>query len=420
MGQHLNTLHSSLSHSNSKAATAVMEASSDASVTLHVTLPQLRALLALTGARAVGDDELLALLVRAQVVATAHGGAGVAGVAGVAGGAGGACGKEDEKKDDFIEPLLLPDRLEVGDVPPERADVWDLYKRMEDSFWTVAEIDLSEDVKQWPALTPDERHYLSMVLAFFAQADGLVADNAGGNFMAQAAWREAKMCYGVQAFMEGIHNITYTEFIRALVKDPEERAHLFKAIETVPTIGAKGAWMRRYMNPDVASFAERLAAFVVAEGVFFSGSFCAIFWMRKRGKMPGLAFANELIARDEGMHAELGCLLYRKLTRRLPQHRVHAMFAAAVAVEQDFVRAALPVRLIGMNADAMAAYVEFVADFWLVALGYDKAYGTANPFEFMTLISLQGKSNMFERRIGEYSLSKGAPAEQTFRTDADF
>lgn len=274
---------------------------------------------------------------------------------------------------------------------------------------------MARDRPHWDAMSDGERHFVSMVLAFFAQADGLVGDNAGSNFLDEVGWREGKMNYAVQAFMETVHNLAYTQMIRELIRDPAERRRLFDAIATIPAIGRKGAWIRRYMSRALP-LADRIVAFVIAEGVFFSGAFCALFWLKKRGLMPGLTFANELISRDEGLHAQVGCEHYRHLRRKLAEEEIHAMFADAVGVETEFVRDALPVSLIGMNADSMSEYVRFVADFWLVALGYAKLFGAANPFEWMSLISLEGKTNFFEKRVSEYSLATGG----AFDTTADF
>lgn len=332
----------------------------------------------------------------------------------------------------FIEPLCAPDRLEVGDTPPERKPIMDMYKKQEASFWTMGEIDMARDLTDWETkLTANERFYISRVLAFFAQADGLVADNCGSNFGDEITWREFRLCYAFQAAIEGIHNITYTELIRTVVREPAERATLFKAITTIPTIGAKGTWMRKYMSRDLP-LAARLVAFVVAEGVFFSAAFCAIFWLRKRNLLAGLTFSNELISRDEGMHAETGCLAYSYIVRQLPPAYLHAIFRDAVAVEHEFVRDALPVALIGMNADLMCQYVDFVADYWLRRLGVPPLYGADNPFSWMDMISVDGKANFFERRVGEYAKANlhtsgggggaGAgsrPEDNMFRTDLE-
>lgn len=302
----------------------------------------------------------------------------------------------------FVEPLCRPDRLEVGDTPPEREAIMTMYKNAEASFWTADEIDLARDMRDLAKLTDGERHFITHVLAFFAQADGLVADNCGANFAEEITWREFRGVLGFQTMMEFIHNITYTELIRAYIRDAEERARLFDAMRHIPTIASKGAWMRKYMDRALP-LAVRLVAFVMAEGVFFSGSFCAIFWLKKRGLMPGLAFSNELISRDEGLHARTSVLAYSFIERKLPEACVHAMFRDAVAVEHEFVRDSLPVALLGMNADLMCTYIQFVADYWLTELGYTKLWNVTNPFEWMDLISMQGKTNFFEKRVGEYA-----------------
>lgn len=302
----------------------------------------------------------------------------------------------------FVEPLCMPDRLEVGDVPPERNEIVTLYKNSRASFWTEDEIDLAHDMRDYEALSADERHFVTCVLAFFAQADGLVADNCCSNFADEITWREFRGLFGFQTMIEHIHNITYTQLIHTYVKDSAARHRLFKAVAHIPSIAAKAAWMHKYMDRRLP-LAARLVAFVVAEGVFFSGSFCAIFWLKKRGKMPGLTFSNEVISRDEGLHARTSVLAYSFIVRKLPEAYVHAMFRDAVAVEHAFVRDALPVALLGMNADAMCQYICYTADVWLPMLGYAKVWNVANPFDWMDLISLQGKTNFFEKRVGEYA-----------------
>lgn len=320
----------------------------------------------------------------------------------------------------FVEPLCMPDRLEVGDVPPERNEIVTLYKNSRASFWTEDEIDLAHDMRDYEALTADERHFVTCVLAFFAQADGLVADNCCSNFADEITWREFRGLFGFQTMIEHIHNITYTQLIHTYVKDGAARHRLFKAVAHIPSIAAKAAWMHKYMDRRLP-LAARLVAFVVAEGVFFSGSFCAIFWLKKRGKMPGLTFSNEVISRDEGLHARTSVLAYSFITRKLPEAYVHAMFRDAVAVEHAFVRDALPVALLGMNADAMCQYICYTADVWLPMLGYAKVWNVANPFDWMDLISLQGKTNFFEKRVGEYAKATlvGSGGD-TFDTTVEF
>ena len=306
----------------------------------------------------------------------------------------------------FVEPLLRPDRLHFGAVSPERAPIEVVYHKCRDSFWTEAEVDLADDARAWHSgkLKPEEREFILRVLAFFSQSDGLVADNCKVNFATEIEWREFRHVFNNQAFMEDIHARTYSLLLNTFERNDARRQDLEEAIKTIPTIAAKAAWMQKYMNRDLP-LAARLVAFLVAEGVFFSGSFCAIYWLKKRNLLHGLTFSNEQISKDEALHCETTVLAYSYIQRRLPVEYVHALFADAVRVEQAFVTDALPVRLIGMNADLMCAYIQFVADFWLVALGYPKLFGTANPFDWMDLLSLNGRTNFFERRVPEYSLA---------------
>lgn len=298
-----------------------------------------------------------------------------------------------------------------------------MYKRAEASFWTAEEVDLCSDRKDWDALSSEERRFIGHVLAFFAASDGIVNENLAMNFASEVQLPEARFFYGFQMAIENIHSEMYSLLIDEYVRDPGEKARLFDAIRTIPCVRRKAEWAMRWMDGGRASFAERLVAFAVVEGVFFSGSFCAIFWMKKRGKMPGLCFSNELISRDEGMHCDFACMLYGMLERPLEAARVFEIVGDAVKCEKDFVTSALSVDLIGMNAGMMAQYIEFVADRLLGALGYGKMYDAANPFDFMDLISLQGKTNFFERRVGEYAkanvrtgpdAARGADAELRF------
>ena len=318
-----------------------------------------------------------------------------------------------------MEPLLAPNRDRFVLFPIQHPDVWDMYKRAEASFWTAQEIDLAHDVVDWEKLTADEKHFVSHVLAFFAASDGIVNENLCARFATEVQLPEARCFYGFQIAMENIHSETYSLLIDTYVRDPDERARLFRAIETVPCVKKKAEWALRWIA-ESARFAERLVAFAVVEGIFFSGSFCAIFWLKKRGLMPGLTFSNELIARDEGLHCEFACLLYAKLQEKLPDEVVHAIVRDAVAHEKEFLLEALPVDLIGMNAGTMAEYIEFVADRLLAALGAPKLYGTANPFDWMELISLQGKTNFFEKRVGEYQKAGVMGGANEFALDSEF
>lgn len=286
--------------------------------------------------------------------------------------------------------------------PLKYHDIWEKYKTAEHSFWTAEEIDLAQDLTDWnEKLNDDERHYIKNVLAFFAASDGIVNENLAENFLKEVQYAEAKSFYGFQIAMENVHSETYSLLIDTYIKDPKERDHLFNAIETVPSVKKKAEWALKWIESE--SFAERLIAFAAVEGIFFSGSFCSIFWLKKRGLMPGLAFSNELISRDEGLHCEFACLLHNKyIQNKVSAERITQIITEAVEIEKEFVTDSLPVSLIGMNAKLMQQYIEFVADFWLSELGCKKAYGAVNPFDFMDMLSLQNKSNFFEKRVSEY------------------
>ena len=321
------------------------------------------------------------------------------------------------------EPLLAEDPNRFVLFPIEHNDIWQMYKQAEASFWTAEEIDLSPDLSDWEKLNDGERHFIKHILAFFAASDGIVNENLGVNFLTEVQYPEAKCFYGFQIMMENIHSETYSLLIDTYVKDPKEKDYLFNALDTVPCVQKKGEWALRWINSE--NFVERLVAFAAVEGIFFSGSFCSIFWLKKRGLMPGLSFSNELISRDEGLHCEFACLLYTKyIKNKLSQERVHEIILDAVKIEKEFITDALPVALIGMNARLMQQYIEYVADFWLERLGYDKYYGAANPFDFMTTISLQGKTNFFEKRVAEYQkagvMSGGEKEGGKFSLDEDF
>jgi ribonucleoside-diphosphate reductase subunit M2 len=297
-----------------------------------------------------------------------------------------------------------------------------MYKKAEASFWTAEELDLAHDHKDWEKMTPNEKHFVSHILAFFAASDGIVNENLASNFSNELQSSEARCFYGFQIAIENIHSEVYSLLIDTYVRDPAEKSHLLNAIETVPCVQEKAMWALQWASREYASFAERLIAFAVVEGIFFSGSFCAIFWLKKRGLMPGLAFSNELISRDEGMHCDFACLLYNKLVNKLPQDTIHTIIKDAVKIECSFVKDALPVELIGMNSKLMAQYIEFCADRLCTALKVDKVYNSTNPFDWMDMISLQGKTNFFEKRVSEYSKSGvGVEAsEQVIGFDEDF
>ncbi len=321
------------------------------------------------------------------------------------------------------EPLLEENKNRFVLFPIEHDDIWQMYKQQEASFWTAEEIDLSQDLKDWEGLNDGERHFISHVLAFFAASDGIVNENLAVNFMSEVQYPEAKCFYGFQIMMENIHSETYSLLIDTYIKNPQEKNRLFNALETVPAVSRKGEWALKWIESE--SFAERLIAFAAVEGIFFSGSFCSIFWLKKRGLMPGLSFSNELISRDEGLHCDFACLLYQKyLKNKLSKERVEAIIRDAVSIEQEFVTDALPVNLIGMNAKMMSQYIEFVADRLLVALGYSKIYNATNPFDFMEMISLQGKTNFFEKRVAEYQkagvMGGNDQDSKKFTMDEDF
>jgi len=319
------------------------------------------------------------------------------------------------------EPLLEETQNRFVLFPIKHNDMWQMYKKAEASFWTAEEIDLSQDQKDWENLNDSERHFISHVLAFFAASDGIVNENLVVNFMKEVQIPEARCFYGFQVMMENIHAETYSLLIDTYIKDSVEKDKMFNAIDTIPCVTKKAEWALRWIES--TDFAERLIAFAAVEGIFFSGSFCSIFWLKKRGLMPGLSFSNELISRDEGLHCDFACLLYRNyITNQLSQDRVYDIIRDAVQIEQDFVTSALPVNLIGMNAELMSQYIEFVADRLLVELGCNKFYHTQNPFDFMEMISLTGKTNFFEKRVAEYQKAGviNEKKEQKFSLDADF
>lgn len=299
------------------------------------------------------------------------------------------------------EPILKENKDRFVLFPITHNDIWKFYKRAEASFWTAEEIDLSQDLKDWASMNDGERHFIKHVLAFFAASDGIVNENLAENFVSEVQYTEAKFFYGFQIAIENIHSETYSLLIDTYVKDPKEKDGLFHAIETMECVKKKADWALRWISE--GNFAERLVAFAAVEGIFFSGSFCSIFWLKKRGLMPGLTFSNELISRDEGLHCDFACLLYNNhLVNKLPKETVISIIKDAVEIEKHFVTDALPVKLIGMNADLMCQYIEFVADRLLGELGCPKVYNSRNPFDFMEMISLQGKTNFFEKRVGEY------------------
>ncbi|MBI3252885.1 MAG: ribonucleotide-diphosphate reductase subunit beta [Candidatus Omnitrophica bacterium] len=317
------------------------------------------------------------------------------------------------------ELLLEENRDRFVLFPIRHEDLWKMYKKAEASFWTAEEIDLSHDLKDWDRLSDNERFFITRVLAFFAASDGIVNENLAVNFMREVQLPEARCFYGFQIMIENIHSETYSLLIDTYIKDPAEKDKLFRAIDTVPCVKRKAEWALRWIGQ--GSFAERLVAFAAVEGIFFSGSFCSIFWLKKRGLMPGLSFSNELISRDEGLHCDFACLLYGMIQDKLSAEAIDGLIGNAVEIEKEFVVDALPVSLIGMNAKMMCQYIEFVADRLLVALGYSKKYHAINPFDFMELISLQGKTNFFEKRVGEYQKAGVTNKESySFSLEEDF
>ncbi|KAF9315365.1 Ribonucleotide-diphosphate reductase (RNR), small subunit [Podila horticola] len=326
------------------------------------------------------------------------------------------------------EPILRPNPRRFVLFPIKFHEVWQMYKKAEASFWTAEEVDLSKDVHDWEnKLSDDERYFVSHILAFFAASDGIVNENLLERFSNEVQIPEARCFYGFQIMIENVHSEMYSLLIDTYVKEPSQRDHLFDAIDTIPCIRKKAAWAMKWISDSNSTFAERLVAFAAVEGIFFSGSFASIFWLKKRGLMPGLTFSNELISRDEGLHTDFACLLFSLLRSRPDQKRVNAIIIEAVSIEQEFLTDALPVKLIGMNATLMKQYIEFVADRLLVALGNPKHYNVENPFDFMDLISLQGKTNFFEKRVSDYqkagvmsAASADKTAHNSFTLDADF
>jgi len=320
------------------------------------------------------------------------------------------------------EPILEENKDRFVLFPIQHDDIWQFYKRAEASFWTAEEIDLSPDLVDWEnKLNDDERHFIKHVLAFFAASDGIVNENLAENFVAEVQYTEAKFFYGNQIAMENIHSETYSLLIDTYIKDSADKKNLFNAIETMDCVRKKADWALRWI--DEGSFAERLIAFAAVEGIFFSGSFCSIYWLKKRGLMPGLAFSNELISRDEGLHCDFACLLYNNhLVNKLSKETVTGIILDAVEIEKEFILDSLPVRLIGMNSDLMSQYIEFVADRLLSELDCEKVFNVANPFDFMDMISIQGKTNFFEKRVGEYQKAGVLTGEnsQSFSVDEDF
>ena len=320
----------------------------------------------------------------------------------------------------IIEPLLQEDANRYVMFPIKDKDIWKMYKKQEDLFWRAEEIDLSKDNKDWDTLNDDEKHFISMILAFFAASDGIVLENLGVRFMTEVQLSEARAFYGLQIAMESIHSITYSTLIDTYIKDKAQKEKLFNALHEYECIKKKGDWAIKWINDKKSNFATRLVAFACVEGIFFSGAFCAIYWLKKRGLMPGLTFSNELISRDEALHTEFAVLLHNKLEKPLKKQKIHEIISEAVTIELEFITDALPCRLIGMNQVLMTQYIEFVADRLSLQLGGDKIYESKNPFEWMENISIETKTNFFEDRVSEYSLTTKDSKINTFEFGDDF
>ena len=318
------------------------------------------------------------------------------------------------------EPLLAPDDNRFVTFPIKYQDIWEMYKKQIDCFWRAEEIDLSKDLTQWDCLEQGEKYFISMILAFFAASDGIVLENLASRFMNDVQVSEARAFYGFQIAMESIHSEVYSLLIETYIKDREEKSKLFNAIQNFPCIKKKSDWAQKWIHDNRSSFATRLVAFACVEGIFFSGAFCSIYWLKKRGLMPGLTFSNELISRDEALHCEFAVLLYSKLVKKIDKARIHEIIKEAVEIEIEFICEALPCKLIGMNSDLMTQYIKFVADRLSIQLGYKKIYGVSNPFDFMELISLEGKTNFFEKRVGDYALANKTKSEEIFELTEDF
>ena len=319
-----------------------------------------------------------------------------------------------------LEPLLAPDDNRFVMFPIKYQDIWQMYQKQIDCFWRPEEIDLSKDLTHWEGLNKDEQTFISMILAFFAASDGIVLENLAQRFMSEVQVSEARAFYGFQIAMENIHSHTYSNLIETYIKDKEEKSRLFNAITNFPCIKKKSDWAQKWIHDHRSSFATRLVAFACVEGIFFSGAFCSIFWLKKRGLLPGLTFSNELISRDEALHCEFAILLYSKLVKKIDKARIHEIIKEAVEIETEFICDALPCRLIGMNSQMMTQYIQFVADRLSVQLGYKKIYNVLNPFDWMELISLEGKTNFFEKRVGDYALATKTNSESAFEFTEEF
>jgi ribonucleoside-diphosphate reductase subunit M2 len=318
------------------------------------------------------------------------------------------------------EPLLQEDDNRYVMFPIQDQSIWQMYKKQVDCFWRAEEIDLSKDTAHWESLQKEEKYFISMILAFFAASDGIVLENLAARFMGEVQLAEARAFYGFQIAMENVHSETYSLLIDTYIKDREEKTKLFQAIDNFPCIKKKADWAIKWIQDKRSSFATRLIAFACIEGIFFSGAFCSIYWLKKRGLMPGLTFSNELISRDEALHTEFAVLLYSKMNKKVNKAKVIEIIKDAVEIEKEFICDALPCRLIGMNSELMCQYIEFVADRLIVQLGHDKMFGAKNPFDFMEMISIEGKTNFFEKRVAEYALADKTKNDVIFDLDGEF
>ena len=321
---------------------------------------------------------------------------------------------------DKNEPLLIPDDKRFVMFPVQHQDIWEMYEKQVDCFWRPQEIDLTKDLSDWQTLNADEQYFISMILAFFAASDGIVLENLAQRFMREIQLSEARAFYGFQIAMENIHSHTYSLLIETYIKNEDVKNKLFDALNHYPCIKKKADWAQQWINDPKSSFATRLIAFACIEGIFFSGAFCSIYWLKKRGIMHGLTFSNELISRDEALHTEFAILLYHKLNTKINEKEIHLIIKQAVEIETEFICTALPCRLIGMNSTLMTQYIQFVADRLLVQLGYNKIFGVCNPFDWMELISIENKTNFFESRVSEYALANKTKSELTFELNTDF
>jgi ribonucleoside-diphosphate reductase subunit M2 len=318
------------------------------------------------------------------------------------------------------DDILIPDENRYVMFPIKHDDVWQMYKRQVDCFWRAEEVDLSKDMNDWNKLNNDEQQFIKMVLAFFAASDGLVLENLAGRFMGDVQLSEARAFYGFQIAMENIHSEMYSLLIDTYIQDSSEKNKLFEATQNYPCIAKKANWAKKWIGDESSSFAARLVAFAAIEGIFFSASFASIYWIKKRGLMPGLTLSNEFISRDEALHTEFAILLYSKLQTKLSKTRIYEIIQEAVAIEKEFITEAIPCRMIGMNSKLMTQYIEYVADRLVLQLGYDKIYHVQNPFDFMELISMESKVNFFERTNSEYALANKTVDDDVFELNTEF